>query len=786
MSAKLSGSKTLYWIDKRLKSRNFQNDTNAINYEAAEASQYVFFPNLELAATAISNSGQVAKWRAANREPVETSLIYPQKIREAISSAPPVYRCMYDRMSAYRKDILQETGWISPLSLLFWTAAPPDELTVQGLADATNTPDEHHPLQVIGPIIDKCPGTFGEAINLLARNLPADAAILQADYQQKVDEMLGLSAATNADGNTHALSSVLSPLLDVTRGSPVWRMSEYFAVYQAYGTQCRGVGDPNWIEMDLEVNSDRLGLQFADKAWVEAEEANRFKLMWAAQIPLFLAIWDTLPHHDFSLSETWNRSVESYDEILVGFSELIDQQGCSGKEVAAILASTQESLPKIDARPGEKNVMAFYEDTGPTSIQILLESPFDPVFSGVQNAENGRASVKSSDDGKYPLGSDFFGQVLSHVANGNFKDADAVVNAEIKSQFQLMRDLGPKGKNNPIADYFEAIGTIAQKNGRLGNLFTTYAIRRVELIGACGDNLIEMSQVTHNFQESRDGYGSLVDRQELSPNTNYATIPERFVDIVNRSGNLSPSIAAQHGIDEIIKRLSCDSDLRRHLEENMFSYYKGQPPAWREQDAERVYQPSSGPDAGKSAYKYIGPDDAEKVINEARSGESSSISLDFPYKPGEKSLNLVRIDGVPAIAFYSRKFGDRGDFKGGDIPVFILTCRGDGRLAFSQLFFHDEKTEPSNDLPYTINYRAFGGDSWKFDAHLERIYDNPQTIVRFVGEVGAATAFKNLRATTNLQASVTGSDGITFSGGMNGERADETIGAIISQCRTRQ
>lgn len=99
--------------------------------------------------------------------------VLPDVMLEALTEAPPVFICYYERVMSpppeFRRRTIMHT---SRADIAFWSDSPPQEIAMDRLRPFEGSETGVSPLIVIGPPVDSCPQNLGTALELLASNAP--------------------------------------------------------------------------------------------------------------------------------------------------------------------------------------------------------------------------------------------------------------------------------------------------------------------------------------------------------------------------------------------------------------------------------------------------------------------------------------------------------------------------------------------------------------------------------------------------------------------------------------
>lgn len=184
-----------------------------------------------------------------------------------------------------------------------------------------------------------------------------------------------------------------------------------------------------------------------------------------------------------------------------------------------------------------------------------------------------------------------------------------------------------------------------------------------------------------------------------------------------------------------------------------------------------------------SVYVYGGIESAAQLIHDSERGSDPSLSVaierghsDTDRHTRDGKLNLVRINGKPAMAYSLNYYGGIGY-----LPALVVTCRERGLLEFSQILWDSNEIDYEQYEPYLVEYQGYGlDDLFKLSAEVESVVDYRGTTVRFRGTIRTNDpGIGRLGATTNLQAYIRFSD-LSF-GTDNSDHAN-TLGALIDYC----
>jgi len=113
-------------------------------------------------------------------------------------------------------------------------------------------------------------------------------------------------------------------------------------------------------------------------------------------------------------------------------------------------------------------------------------------------------------------------------------------------------------------------------------LIASYGMARLFTLGPCGDSLTQLTQRSEHWREYRNGFGQYTGRSASDTSYRDFDVLEKFSPMVmaaKRSEGYGSSV--YEGMGEVLRGMSCETDLRGQLEANMIAYFEGRPPVYR-------------------------------------------------------------------------------------------------------------------------------------------------------------------------------------------------------------
>lgn len=750
-------------------------------------------------------------WKEAFSGDDNLGLLLTDEIREALVSAPNILQCGY--MLNAENPHVDPSSWKetnASASLYFWANAVPPALQ----PDALRLPDrrfgvrsEVHPFIVIGPPASQCPPTFGEALAIMAPQLPAPIPAMDPAFPQQVAEETGWGTAAEGNGpnlsylprnQARYFTRILAGDDERSGGKASSRLGLYLAFHRAFATTCQAEMNNRWLEYMITRESERLDLLEVESIWLDSAQFDEFYLAASSLVPVIILEFEEDPFQDFgsrdpnqAIPEIYAIQARQDQENQAGFAKLLDQEGCDSEIAKAFRVAVSNNLPQMQAEKGESAVSMFYHSAeGARSLTFMLDSPYDP------DSMSATGMVSSSDAGLFPLGSDYGGRMLSYLALGDFSAARSEQRKSADEVIRQIRSMGPPGYN-PLAEFYEWGFRTKDTLGPYNALITSYIIRRVQVLGACGDPLVPVTRSYVEIETRRTVSGIELGSREVGSYTDRALVPVDFRHIVDREEDVTPGQYSRSLVDGAIGRLTCDSEMRRHLEANMIAFNSGEEPAWVNPESKQTFGANTGNEqvaVGESAYVYTDAQAAVKFIEEAAQEADPRFSMQYPLVDADDrsagGLNLLRIDGVPAIAFNTRYIGEKpGSMRTGRTVGLIMTCAGSGNLEISQFLMSSEPNDLDQDASYNLVYRAYGLDGqWTLPVRLESELDGGGefTFARFRGQMVAnERTFAGLRLTSNFQSYIVMGPGkYPLDWSVEGGRVNTTLAPLIDHCRS--
>ncbi|QCF27618.1 hypothetical protein [Hydrocarboniclastica marina] len=577
-------------------------------------------------------------------------------------------------------------------------------------------------------------------------------------------------------------------------GSASSRIGLFLAFHRAYASTCQAEMGANWSEYTFTRESERLALREAETIRLAPEAFNDFYLAAVSLVPLIILEYEQDPIKDFG-SRDPNEPVPQIYEIHVQHNarsqaevvKLLNHEGCGSEIVENMRAAVSENLPETQVEEGESTVTMLTEGAG--SFTFTLDSPYDP--GGMRS----QGLISSSDSGLFPLGGDYGGRMLSYLALGDFGSARGEQAKSLDEVSRQIRSMAPPGYN-PVAEFYEWGFRTQNSLSPFNALITSYIIRRVQLLGSCGDSLVPLARTYVEIETTRNGYGVELRSREVGRYTDRAVVPAAFAPIVERGADLTPGRYSRALVDGALEKLSCDSEMRQHLEANMLAFNSGDEPAWISPEARKTFGAvAQDGGAGESAYVYTDAQAAIALIEKAANNQDPRLSLQYKLADAEnkqeEELNLVRIDGIPALAFDTRYMSSKaGDTLNGRTAGLLMTCAGNGKLEISQLLWNSNANELDQSARYKLTYSAYGIDAkWPVSVQLESAEieaRSKSTYARFRGQMNVdENTFAGLRLTSSFSSFIPIGQGRGhLSWGVSGSRVNKTLAPLIEQCRS--
>jgi hypothetical protein len=684
--------------------------------------------------------------------------------------------------------------------LAFWTGSVPNAIAPEVLREFGGPGLGMHPLVIIGPPVEECPENLGVALETMATQFPGQ--VPAADPSQA--DLPGTGSVLAESGpdlsflprsTARYFSSILEG--DKRAGNSAGnKIGVYLAFHRAFSSTCRAEMGDDWEVYTLMRDSERLDLRETETIWLNSSEFDQFYLAASSLVPVVIAEYEEDPIKDFgsrdqndSIPEIWAIRTRTDAENQAAFSEIFNRGGCTTDFADDLRAAVSENLPEITASEGESTVTLYFQsDTGARSMNVMLDAPYNPA------SMRATRMVSGSDAGQFPLGSDYGGRMLSYIALGDFVAARAEQRKSADEVIRQLRAMGPAGPN-PVADFYEWGFRNSANFNPFTQVITSYIIRRVQLLGSCGDPTRHIVRNYVEIETTRNGYGTEIGSRQVGEFSRETVIPFAFRDIVERAEDITPGMYSRELVDGAIERLSCESEMRRNLEANMIALNSGAEPVWVNPEVGKAFGSGEVREGTRrSAYIYTTADAAINLIHDAARNADPRLSLryDLPDDADRSGaqLNLLLVDDIPAVVFDTSYFGRKpGSSASGRLVRIMMTCSASGDLEISQFLSSTEANDLDPDATYDITYSAFGIDGkWPMAARLEEeIADrNPHTFARFRGRMTIDdTAFAGLRATSNFISSLpmpNGSFHLSF--GVDGGRMNSTLAPLIDHCRS--
>jgi hypothetical protein len=767
-------------------------------------------------------------WRKVLDGTDDPGPLLTEDLRMALASAPNMLLCQY--MLNSENSLVDPSSWKevnAKETLYFWADDVPPALQPEALHSLTKPVGGDsgvHPFIVIGPQVSSCPPTFGQALALIAPQLPGQIPAMDPTFPQQVAETTGWAAAAaeNKPDISYLPRSQAHHFKDILKsggqaGSSAGnKIGFYLAFHRAFASACKSEMNDSWSEYMFTRQSDRLDLREVESIWLESSVLDEFYLAASSLVPVVILEHEGDPIQDFG-SRDPNESIHRIYEIRAQhdaetqahFTTLLKREGCGSDIAKAFHKAVSDNLPQMQVKKGESTVSMFHRSAegAPRSVTFMLNAPYDP------DSMRATGMISSTDSGLFPLGGDYGGRMLSYLALGDFTAARNEQQKSVDETLRQIRSMGPPGYN-PIAALYEKGFQIKESLGPYNALITSYIIRRVQILGACGDPLVPVTRNYVEIETTRNGFGTEIRSREVARYQDHAVVPVDFKHIVDREDDITPGAYSRALVDGAIGRLSCDSEMRRNLEANMIAFNKGAAPVWTNPENKMTFGSSSattdsadnagkgadnagkgaGARSGESAYVYSNAKAAEKLIEDAARNADSNLSLEYTLSGADDrsaaTLNLLRIKGIPAIAFNTRYIGKKsGSSVSGRTAGLLMTCAGNGKLEISQLLMSSEPNNMSENAKYNLVYRAYGlGGQWPVATRLESdMSDGGEfTFARFRGQMNAdEKAFAGLRLTSNFEGYVTMGPGKRpLSWGVDGGRVNTTLAPLIDHCRS--
>lgn len=277
-------------------------------------------------------------------------------------------------------------------------------------------------------------------------------------------------------------------------------------------------------------------------------------------------IYDNEVRNDFSFEVTTERFDEAMESQKDAWLSVFSHHGCSGDVHDAFRTGVRNTLPYLEYRDGQRDVMV---DFGGTSFDVTLPRPVDLEMEKRIAA----AEMASANDTLFPRS--YPGQVLRSIAIGNFALAD-----RIEDEF-IAKVANPFGEHfdNPLSRIIKPLMQFESAMRRQSNIITAYALGRMHILGACGEPTTSYQQDTVYWTEYTNGLGQYVSSSPESRRTDNASVPSKFDTIVKAHNSITTSGFLSSQMAAIIGRLSCASPTRLQLEDNMIAYFNRHAPA---------------------------------------------------------------------------------------------------------------------------------------------------------------------------------------------------------------
>ncbi len=740
-------------------------------------------------------------WQELLYEERRYARFFTEPIMAAIAETPPVHSCMYDQYSAAPADDRDYMGSARSILLAFWSGPVPNAISPETLR-AFQAPGELlHPLLIIGPPIEACPETLGLALEVMATQFPGQVPATEPPALVDPEDSVAALAETGPDLSYLSRSKrrYFTRILEGDKkagNSAANKIGIYLAFHRAFDATCRAEMGNDWQEYTFTRESTRLALSEEEKIRLSPSEFEEFYLAASSLVPVVILEYEENPIKDFgsrdpnaAVPEVYAIRTQTDKENESAFAEILAREGCRSEFAEELRAALSEHLPQMTISEGETTVSMYFQgDTGARSVNVVLDAPYDP------DSIRETRVVSGSDTGLFPLGSDYGGRMLSYIALGDFGAARGEQRKSSDEVIRQMRAMGPSGYN-PTADFYEWGFRTSDSFSPMNAVITSYIIRRVQLLGACGDPLVPISRTYVETETTRNGFGTEIMSREVGRYNEQVMVPAAFRHVVERAEDITPGVYSRDLVDVAIEKLSCASEMRKNLEANMIAFNRGEDPAWVSPESVRSFGSfDEAVGTGESVYVYAGVDATEKLIEEAASNANPRLSLlhelpdDADRSPGQ--LNLLMIDGVPAVVFDTSYFGRKpGDHVSGRIVRLMMTCADTGELEVSQFLSSTQPNDLEPEAPYSMTYRAYGMDGeWTLPVRLESEIDgdNGLTYARFRGRMTVdETTFAGLRPTSNFTSSVPMPNGNnSLHTGVDGGRVNTTLALLIDQCRS--
>ena len=740
-------------------------------------------------------------WQNVLYEESRYARLFTDPVMAAIAEAPPVLRCIYDQYSAAPADDRDYLTSARSVNLAFWSGSVPAAIGPESLR-AFQVPESGlHPLLIIGPPVDACPETLGLALEVMATQFPGQVAASVSPVGGDPENAVPVVAEAGS-GLGYLPRSKRRYFTRIIEGdtsvgnTAANKIGIYIAFHRAYDATCRAEMTDEWEEYTFTRESSRLALREEERIRLSPSEFEEFYLAASSLIPVVITEYEEEPIKDFgsrdpndAVPEVYAIRTQTDEENEAAFAEILTREGCRSELADTLRAALSEHLPQMAISEGETTVSIYSQSaTGARSMNVILDAPYDP-----DSMRRSRV-VSSSDAGLFPLGSDYGGRMLSYIARGDFNAARGEHRKSADEAVRQIRAMGPPGFN-PVADFYEWGFRTSDNFSPMSALITSYIIRRVQVMGSCGDRLIPISRTYIEIETTRNGYGTEIMSREVGRYNEQVTVPAVFYPIVDQAEDITPGVYSRSLVDGAIEVLSCASEMRKQLEANMIAFNSGEGPAWVSPENERLFSSRDQTvGTGESAYVYAGADATVMLIAEAAKGTDPRLSLlyDLPdnadRSPGE--LNLLLVDDVPAAVFDSSYFGVKpGERVPGRVVRLIMTCGANGELDVSQLVSSTQPNDLDLDATYVLTYRAYGMDGeWRLPVRLENQIDggNGFTFARFRGRMAVDdSTFAGLRPTSNFSSAVPMPNGnYQLDAGVDGGRINTTLAPLIDHCRS--
>ncbi|MBL1268954.1 MAG: hypothetical protein COA87_014620 [Halomonas sp.] len=739
-------------------------------------------------------------WQNILYEESRYARLFTDPVMTAIAEAPPVLRCIYDQYSAAPADDRDYLTSARSINLAFWSGAVPAAIGPEALR-AFQVPESGlHPLLVIGPPVNACPETLGLALEVMATQFPGQVAATEVPASVDSEDAVLVVAEAGPElgylprSQRRYFTRIIEG--DKSAGnSAANKIGIYIAFHRAYDATCHAEMTDDWEEYTFTRESDRLALREEEKIRLSPSEFEEFYLAASSLVPVVIAEYEEDPIKDFgsrdpnaAVPEVYAIRTQTDEENEAAFAEILAREGCRSELAGALRAALSEHLPQMTISEGESTVAIYFQGvTGARSMNVMLDAPYDP-----DSMQRSRV-VSSSDAGLFPLGSDYGGRMLSYIARGDFGAARREHRKSADEAVRQIRAMGPSGFN-PVADFYEWGFRTSDNFSPMNALITSYIIRRVQVLGSCGDRLIPISRTYIETETTRNGYGTEIMSREIGRYNEQVTVPAAFYHIVDQAEDITPGVYSRDLVDGAIEELSCASEMRKHLEANMIAFNSGGDPAWVSPENERLFSSSDqSVGTGESAYVYAGADATVMLIEEAAKGTDPRLSFlydvpdDADRSPGE--LNLLLIDDMPAVVFDSSYFGLKPRERvPGRIVRLMMTCAENGELDVSQFLSSTQPNDLDPDATYVMTYSAYGMDGeWTLPVRLESQINGDEgfTFARFRGRMAVdESTFAGLRPTSNFISAVPMPNGnYHLDAGVDGGRVNTTLAPLLDHCR---